>query len=734
MIEHRLTRYGLAGGLSLLTHLLVLIVLVESAGRSPVLASTLGFIASFLVSFALQHRWVFEHSHPVSHTLPRFLAVTLVGLGLNAAVMTLGHDLLGIHYLVIQAVAFVLIPVSNYLLNRRWTFNTTAATAARPPDVTQPPVPVADRAGLIALTLAFIALGFAAVLHLDLARDLATVYDMRTTGEWISAGPQLAGVFNLGPVWYYLLAVLQSIGLGVAGIALVLTLLASAQFFVTYRAGARWIDGQTGLLWATLLLLPGWHSFEQIFITHPVLTTLLLSTTTLCGLQFVDTGRRRALVLMGLSFSLAMHAHPTSLLVLALPVGLYLQGVNRHGFRLLDPVLAGAAALLPFLPFFIDQLQAGWPMFSGLAEFQSGQAGRVSMDHFLAIGQQLLGGGLHYLLDHILGLPAVISATITLVTVAVMVLGLAGSIGRLLGGDRLTLILWLALISGWLGLMVLRVVHPYYMLTPLSFVLAALVASGLHHWHSAPSRRRLPRPALLVLGPVLLLQLGLAVHASRLQQAGHWPFAFYPFMDIKQDAGSHRDHAFMSALNSRRSARWLCRNPGLSVHGPYALTLIHGYAMEARLNCGALDLHAGGGAPDRPRVVGLPVAMVPADLARPVARVGPFDVFNVVSVPRPQAAVDLSTFRTYPPFVPAFKPERLERIELGASEGRAVAVTHLGFALSRRPTVRLRCGTDAISPTGEDHTTWLFDLTACGQTPVLEIEISDPAHLDVVVF
>jgi hypothetical protein len=171
----------------------------------------------------------------------------------------------------------------------------------------------------------------------------------------------------------------------------------------------------------------------------------------------------------------------------------------------------------------------------------------------------------------------------------------------------------------------------------------------------------------------------------------------------------------------------------MSVHGPFALTLIHGYAMDARLHCGQADIIVAGSAPSTPGVVGLPRGMVPPELAAPIARVGPFDVFNRRFSPRQQQAIDLSTFRAYPPFRPAFEPEQREQISLDVP-GRALAVTHLGFALSRRPDVALQCGDRTVPALAEDHTTWLFDLADCPSVPVLSIEVSDPNHMDVVVF
>jgi putative flippase GtrA len=118
----RLVRYGVAGGLSALTHLGVLTVLVEWAGVTPVPASTVGFLASVVVSYTLQRSWVFANPGRHRSQLPRFLVVTGVALGLNTSVLWVGTTLLTTHYVLVQLVALALIPLSNYLLNSLWTF------------------------------------------------------------------------------------------------------------------------------------------------------------------------------------------------------------------------------------------------------------------------------------------------------------------------------------------------------------------------------------------------------------------------------------------------------------------------------------------------------------------------------------------------------------------------------------------------------------------------------------
>ena len=117
----RLVRYGISGGLSAGTHFGVGLLLA-SGGVRPVVASTVGFVASIAVSYGLQHGWVFRSSAAHAVAGSRFLTVTAIAFALNTAILTLGTEVLRAPYPMVQAVALVAIPVVNYALNSRWTF------------------------------------------------------------------------------------------------------------------------------------------------------------------------------------------------------------------------------------------------------------------------------------------------------------------------------------------------------------------------------------------------------------------------------------------------------------------------------------------------------------------------------------------------------------------------------------------------------------------------------------
>jgi putative flippase GtrA len=118
----RLVRYGVSGLASAATQYGVLVLLVEGFHVWPVGASTAGFVASIVVSYVLQRRWVFRSAASHAAAGSRFLAVTAVAFALNAGILWCGTEVLHGPYPVVQAVALVTIPVVNYTLNSLWTF------------------------------------------------------------------------------------------------------------------------------------------------------------------------------------------------------------------------------------------------------------------------------------------------------------------------------------------------------------------------------------------------------------------------------------------------------------------------------------------------------------------------------------------------------------------------------------------------------------------------------------
>lgn len=117
-----LSRYAAVGMVATLTHYALLILLVEGLGLPPGPAAWAGAVLGAAVAYAGNRRFTFGHSAtPHAQALPRFAAIAALGALANGLIVG-GGAALGVHYLVMQAVATVLVMVATYHLNRRWSF------------------------------------------------------------------------------------------------------------------------------------------------------------------------------------------------------------------------------------------------------------------------------------------------------------------------------------------------------------------------------------------------------------------------------------------------------------------------------------------------------------------------------------------------------------------------------------------------------------------------------------
>lgn len=86
-------------------------------------ASSAGAILGALVNYALNYSFTFASDRPHRQAMPRFTAIAIAGILINAAVVAvLSAAASPAHYLVIQAIATVAVLVFGFLANRRFTF------------------------------------------------------------------------------------------------------------------------------------------------------------------------------------------------------------------------------------------------------------------------------------------------------------------------------------------------------------------------------------------------------------------------------------------------------------------------------------------------------------------------------------------------------------------------------------------------------------------------------------
>ena len=122
MTHSRFLRYASVGVAATVLHYAVLVAGTELAGWHPAMASALGAVCGAVLSYACNRRFTFASAAPHREAFPRFVAIALLGAGMNALVVALGTIHFGWHYLIAQLLATLLVLLGGFALNRSWTF------------------------------------------------------------------------------------------------------------------------------------------------------------------------------------------------------------------------------------------------------------------------------------------------------------------------------------------------------------------------------------------------------------------------------------------------------------------------------------------------------------------------------------------------------------------------------------------------------------------------------------
>ena len=122
LVAYRFACFTGVGFVGTLVHYLVLIILVMTFDVRAVIGSTVGLIMGALINYILNHHFTFRSNKSHPETLVKFLMVASVGLVLNAFIMLVATEILGLHYLLSQIAATGLVLVWNFTGNSLWTF------------------------------------------------------------------------------------------------------------------------------------------------------------------------------------------------------------------------------------------------------------------------------------------------------------------------------------------------------------------------------------------------------------------------------------------------------------------------------------------------------------------------------------------------------------------------------------------------------------------------------------
>lgn len=119
---HRFVSFAAVGLVGTGAHYLTLTGLVELAGVDPVAGSAVGFLVGALVNYVLNYRLIFKSDKRHREAATKFLTVAASGFVINAILMHVLVDLVGVQYLVAQVGVTGCLVFWHYALNALWTF------------------------------------------------------------------------------------------------------------------------------------------------------------------------------------------------------------------------------------------------------------------------------------------------------------------------------------------------------------------------------------------------------------------------------------------------------------------------------------------------------------------------------------------------------------------------------------------------------------------------------------
>jgi len=111
------------GAIGTAGHYVTLIVLVQVGQIAPVYASACGFVIGALINYSLNYRYTFASTKKHTETMTKFMLVAIFGFVINSGIMALGTETLTVNYLIVQITATAIVLISNFTINRFWTFS-----------------------------------------------------------------------------------------------------------------------------------------------------------------------------------------------------------------------------------------------------------------------------------------------------------------------------------------------------------------------------------------------------------------------------------------------------------------------------------------------------------------------------------------------------------------------------------------------------------------------------------
>jgi len=430
------------------------------------------------------------------------------------------------------------------------------------------------------------AAGFRSAGVPDFWRDMYWATKIAHGEAFPLTGPPIYGLVELGPWWFYLLALPIGLTGSVAIASAFVQVLAGAKYLLAWRLGTRFADARLGLAFACSLAFAGWSTIPLMFPSHTALVETMLLLLAAATWRCWDRLSIGNALLFGLAAGACVHAHPTTASYVCV-AGVALLVRHRSWSATGRLAMAAAVVLLMLAPPWFD-------MTTGIAhrsvDAYVGTDIAVGVAHrFPALAESALVGGAWngFLLmttwnaEH-----ARMAWFAYCVCVLVALIGLPfawrrdAALRRGLVAAAALFVLQTAL------LVVLRPITPMWMLSTLLPPLAIVLAIGWYGWLGADAawRRRCAGVVLAIFAALSVIPFALFLRDLRSMRVAP---GVNPYDNAIESSDRYVAVAVPQwpAYRVGEIAESLCDAEVL--HARLAWTIEQSLAIPARLACGA---------------------------------------------------------------------------------------------------------------------------------------------------
>lgn len=549
------------------------------------------------------------------------------------------------------------------------------------------------------------------VVTIDVARDLFWAIEIAQGRAWPLIGPPVGTFEVLSAIWYYVAAIAALGSSSMTAYFAWLGALAALKFVLMYRVARHWLDARFAANVVVAATLPGIGSYQLFGISHTQFVELTIWAMALFVLRLraSPTSARDALAL-GASAALALHAHPTAVIVLPwAAVGLLTLPAR---YRLRATLLAISAVIVVFLPLFVA-MSAGTPT---SAENTAGASVlRGSIAGLLPLLQNLFWFQSAYIVETTLPSRWVASMWLP---IWILLLTLS-ALGALLAAldRRLRVSLWATVVT-LLGVLVavglLRNHTPFYMLYVALVPLTVLFALG---WTALRNYRFGSVVATTLASIVFVLHIAVCMGYASQARTGLIASRLPLHSDMKDtNTTTHVESASAAPTHDAVSA-WLCtRSRPVALHGDLAATYDIGLGQQRFFYCPNRGVVATAGGFDN-AWTGLPIPVWRGLSLAPTVTLGSYGLMPASQVISPTKSLPLVSGRAYPPRLSLMVAAASHEIWQAQFQSKSGALVVVSSLLPTYPLFSASATANGVvqSPLSQFANTVIFRCSGCSE-------------------